>query len=674
MFGCENHEDSTVVRDASRLAKMLSFVLFGNMICWIMTEAFVAYDCRDPAVNVTAISLRGIAECPEGETDFEEKRVQVRVIQRNEIRQVSTFTCLIEVTRVISHCGMHSHSSLVNGGLATRIVKLGAEQCRNAHRYDNLQLYGQNILGLTKNGTTRSSATLSGKVSKDGSCSGGTYTEDGQSWENVYVVAALEIKLMDYWANVRAEENTISLQGGVACSFLEGYCFDSTVGEAVWNPNDGGQCEAELNMLYEGTASRIMEKATRKEYVVVENNDRTFALALYKQREVCYQIVWQTEHPRLVVQIGDDARSARIKTRKSAQNVDLTAYINSKFLYVEQSRKRENSYMYQDVLKRLCRLKREVLENRLMMAPFAPDAIAQLVEKEGRVGRVLGEVLYIIKCVPKAVVIRRTERCYKELPVTMNNESLFMAPVTRTLQTQAEEIDCSGIVPPLYLIDNRWVGVMPHPIYPPAPRVLEATGDPKMEFSPIQPLGEGGLYTREEVSQAQKVLTFGAERRAVENILTRKMSGRDTDAQGYSALKFFDPEEMRALAKSTIKQLYGWFSEVGTFVSGMIGFYAIFKLAKYVIGVTINGLQLYRAVGCGFTLIASVWNVLTFWVVQNQRAAQANRPPNEREPGMTDTRDATSAPTPGLYPCLNSSRSSIPAWSRDRPDATEPPQ
>lgn len=623
----------------------------------------MAYDCNDPAVNLTAVSLRGISECPESPEEFEEKAVHLQIIQHDEIQQVHTYTCLIEVTRIISYCGMHSHSSMVDAGLATRIVKLGAEQCRATHRFDSLSLYGQTIVGLTRNGSTRTSATLSGKVGGDGSCSGNTYTDNGQTWDNVYVVAAINIQLMDFLAGVRTEENIINLKTGVTCPYLDGYCFDSMVGEAVWTIHASDKCEKELSMLYEGRANHIREKATGKMYVVVQEQAHTFALTLVKRTTVCYQEVWQTEHPRLMVQMQEDRTPYRIKARKSATNTDLTAYINSKFLYVEQAYKREDNLLYRDVLKRLCRMKREILENRLTMAQFAPDIVAQLVEKEGRVGRVLGEVLYIIQCVPKIVTLRRTNRCYKELPVNLNNKSLFMAPVTRILQVQAEEIDCNSIAPPLYWIEDQWIAINPHPAYHTAPKTLDATGDPRIEFAPIQPLGESGLYTQEEVMQVQRVLTFGAERRAVENILTRKMSGKDTDAQGYSALRFFDPEEMKTLAQSTIKQLYGWFSGIGTFISGLIGFYAVFKLIKYVVGVTINGMQIYKAAGCGFALLASVWNVLTFWLVQGHQQG-VNRNVDKSEE-MTEVRTGpASADGTSIYPKIETVAgvASAPTW------------
>ncbi|KAG5900345.1 hypothetical protein JTB14_033796 [Gonioctena quinquepunctata] len=76
----------------------------------------------------------------------------------------------------------------------------------------------------------------------------------------------------------------------------------------------------------------------------------------------------------------------------------------------------------------------------------------QLVKKSGGyVGRVLGEVLHIMRCVPRTVTIRRTKKCYNELPIVVNNASKFMAPVTSIIQTYAEEVDYNRLMPPCTL-------------------------------------------------------------------------------------------------------------------------------------------------------------------------------------------------------------------------------
>ncbi|KAG5860167.1 hypothetical protein JTB14_014410 [Gonioctena quinquepunctata] len=139
-----------------------------------------------------------------------------------------------------------------------------------------------------------------------------------------------------------------------------------------------------------------------------------------------------------------------------------------------------------------------------------------------------------MRCVPRTVAIRRTEKCYNELPIVVNNASKFMAPVTRIIQTHAEEVDCNGLMPPLYLIDDQWMGLSPYPTMKKAPEVLSPESNLKLTFFPIQPVGTLGIYTQEEISNAQRILTFGNERKAVENIIARRVAGLETTGQGFS--------------------------------------------------------------------------------------------------------------------------------------------
>ncbi|KAG5874313.1 hypothetical protein JTB14_019062 [Gonioctena quinquepunctata] len=90
-------------------------------------------------------------------------------------------------------------------------------------------------------------------------------------------------------------------------------------------------------------------------------------------------------------------------------------------------------------------------------APLMPSTLS--LEIGGHVERVLGEVSYMMRCVPRTVAICCTEECYNELPIVVNNESKFMAPVTRIIQT---EVDCNRLMPPFVLIYDQWMGLSPY--------------------------------------------------------------------------------------------------------------------------------------------------------------------------------------------------------------------
>lgn len=586
----------------------------------------IAYDCENDNVDLSTISIRDVAPCVEPDKEYVSEKLELIVLQQNEIQLQKVKTCLIEVTRLITHCGMHSHSSVVDGGLSNFVLQIGAEECNNLHRYQSVRVYGQEIGKIIMNGTTSASLTILGSVDESGSCEGATYHELGRTWKSVVITASVKIIARDYLAQVKLAENEISLLGGVTCNFLKGYCFDTTLGETVWTNYEHVACDQQLSIIYQGSATRVTQKSNGQTYIVVEQDDKIFAVSLIKRTWVCGRELWQTEHPRLLVSENTKEPLFKEAMKLLPQNTNLISYVNSKFLYIEQAYKREIETLYTDTVYRRCLVQREILRNRLIMAPFSPNVISQILQNEkGYIGRVLGEVLYIMKCIPTIVHIRRTESCYHELPVNHNNRSKFMSPITRILQSHAEEIECNSVTPPLYFLDNEWIGLTPYPTLKRAPRQLAVEETPNLKFSPIQPIGQHGLYTQDEVSKVQRILTFGTERKAVENIITRRVTGLDAESQGYSTLKIFDTKELKELGKSTIKQLYGWFTDVGVFMSGLIGVYVIFKAIKYCLGVILNGFHLYKIAGCGIYLIASLWNTLAVWIVQKKQFTRESR-------------------------------------------------
>ncbi|CAG9815985.1 unnamed protein product [Phaedon cochleariae] len=137
---------------------------------------------------------------------------------------------------------------------------------------------------------------------------------------------------------------------------------------------------------------------------------------------------------------------------------------------------------------------------------------------------------------------------------TLNNLTKFMGPVTRIIQSYADEVDCTALTPPLYLIDDQWIGLSPYPTVKKAPEELSPESHLTLSFAPIQPITLG-IYTQEEITNAQRILTFGNKRKAVENIIARRVAGLETTGQGFSTLNISNPEEMKELAHNTMQQI-----------------------------------------------------------------------------------------------------------------------
>lgn len=425
--------------------------------------------------------------------------------------------------------------------------------------------------------------------------------------------------------------------------------MDTMLGLTVWDTNQVQSCtNSDMSVLFEGAAKFVHVKNRPSQssttYLVVEQFDHVFALQLLEKVGLCLQEVFNTEHPKLVV-------VERLKygfkfsahSPKITENSNLLSYINSKFMYIEISYKKTFDHLYKEIVHRRCLQHREILKNRLTLAPLRPNAVTLLLQnKRGFIGRTLGEILLISKCTPRKAEVRRTKRCYKQLPVAVDNQSYFMSPVTHILQRHAEEISCNELSTPMFYINDKWIGFNPSPEYNFLPIILQPDQKINLNFTPIN-LGKSGLYTYEEIKGLQDVLMFGIERESILNVLVRKVSNLSTDNQGIYSTFLFDEAELKTLAKSTLSYLWEKLLEFGTVFSALYGIYFIFRLLKYLLSIGLHVFTLYKTFGLNWKLLASFWSSLSLLIMQHDNLKGRGKGTNNESKNESDMKDDNTA-------------------------------
>lgn len=82
----------------------------------------------------------------------------------------------------------------------------------------------------------------------------------------------------------------------------------------------------------------------------------TFALSKRSEYNVCGYTLVQTEHPKLLVVETPKNNPFTTKTGLFVNNLDIFAYINSKFVYVEKHVKTQMQNLYLNVINQKCKL------------------------------------------------------------------------------------------------------------------------------------------------------------------------------------------------------------------------------------------------------------------------------------------------------------------------------
>ena len=322
------------------------------------TYGLIGYDCGSASANLTTMSLLSIDECDIPKQHVNSTRVYVQLLQLNEFSSVKVIQCKVEIDRTVKKCGMFSHTMEVRNGKLAYIEEVSREACQRMHAYGTFQIAGTYITGIRPNDTTPRPITLAGDVDDDGGCKGGKYSDLYGTWGDVLVLGTITITLQDYIADVKINTNKVRLRSGVMCELSATNCMDIEGGNTFWDPVPTDTCKLSgYGVLYEGYVKKIIDTTSQQAqtaYSLTAQNT-VFTLASRGKYMTCGHTLTRTEHPKLVI-YETTPGSEIFKKQSTVSNLDIFAYMNSKFVYVEQHIRSQLDDLYRNVLLQQCSL------------------------------------------------------------------------------------------------------------------------------------------------------------------------------------------------------------------------------------------------------------------------------------------------------------------------------
>ena len=585
------------------------------LIIPICARGLTGYDCNGEGLNITTLSLLDIGSCDLDNVEPANEEVYVQLMQLSDYNPISARQCRVEVDRTVYYCGMHSHVSIVNNGRRQYIRELGADACRRLHETGTLTISTATVDKLSANSTNWRSITLAGRTAADGNCWGAQYTDSYGTWDNVVVQATAKISLRTFEANTKQSTGEIILPSGARCAVNDRVCFDTDGSETYWEMTPPDSCHFDrYDILYEGLANKLSPAQGQTTPVVytVTSRDTTFALTKSGETSVCGYKLFKTEHPKLLVLETQRGRTFKSRSRVSVKDLDMFAYVNSKFVYVEKHIKLQLTRLYKDLMEQKCALEQQVLRNVLSLSSIAPDEMAfRMMKMPGYTAVVSGEVIHLIKCVPVQCKIRHTEGCYNELPVTYRNGSYFLLPRSRILTRKGTSRDCHGLLPAMYKVQDTWFRITTRPEETIAPPIIQPLTQPSWKYVSPDSLATSGIYTAEDLDRLRDHIMFPVEKPSMLNTIARGAMGQDIPSGSISMLNLLDEESLDRIAESAGKRIWNGFMSFGSASAGVLAIFVVVRIIKLIIDTFIHGYALHSIYGWSMHLLGAIWSSVT---------------------------------------------------------------
>lgn len=612
----------------------------------------IGFDCGGQHLNITTISLLDVGECNLNVKQPNTSDVYIQLLQLSEYNHAEVIQCKVEISRTIYHCGMHSHISVVHNGRADYVREVGYSQCLTLFQEGTIAVGAENRLhGIRPNQTTMHSITLGGRVNNDGSCKGIQYSDPYGTWDDVVVQGIAKITLKSSYVPVQLNSGKIILKSGTICALKDGFCIDSENGYTYWKPIPVSSCDFhQYNILYQGLAAKIQENNSEESAIVYSlvTQDITFALTKTKEQPLCGYTLFQTEHPKLFILETTKRDALPHRGPIPMDNLDIFAYMNSKFVYVEKHIRHQMISLYHNVMQQKCELERQVITNALSFATLQPDEFAyRLMKGPGYMAVTAGEAIYVIKCIPVEATVRRTKECYTELPVTLRNDSLFFTPKSRVLTKFGNQRECSFELPTLYRVEDTWVQFTPNPqIRQLSPQQLQPLTSLTWKYLTPGPLAKSGIYSEADIERLREHIMFPAEKPALLNSIARGLTGHTFDSDAVSVYNMLDEASLNKIAESAAAKVWNGFVTFGSATAGIFGIFLIIRLIKIIIDTAIHGYALHTAYGCSMHLLGALWSSITHLLLHLARPPpkkERNRLEEQRQT-QDNTFEMTSSP------------------------------
>lgn len=472
----------------------------------------VAYDCKDTSNPTLTISLLNENKCTRESSNSTIKQKEIQLIQIKTHEKINYIQCHLTFLITITHCATWMLDTNYILKTYTYSKHMSHSECAQIHHTRIYQdpTYGHVTIHI-KDNEGEISKTIVG-VLGDG-CGGAIFTSHrGDTYENVAVHAHVKINIDKSSTDLNLKENTLTFFNSIKCIYSSGSCFLAIGGDTFWNHiHSTGTCTKEtMLVIFQGYVIKRIDtdnNTTKITYSLIDKSaEKQFLIEDAGKTVLCSTTkatITQSKDIYLIEKT-DEGFFYTYNNEYSIKNLDTNLYHSMKLSLAYKNLGEQLEDLYKQIKFEQCNANSKTIANLLALSKLDPVNFGYIAfNKPGLYTIVSGEVLRIIKCNPQIATIRKTEKCYQEIPVKTNDENKFVTPRSRLIIDFGQEVECGKKTSPVFHINGKW-------FYKNKNKMIESQNPIKMDistdirkwvFSDTLDLVNKGIYTKEELSK-----------------------------------------------------------------------------------------------------------------------------------------------------------------------------
>ena len=601
--------------------------------------ALTVYDCAHEDTTFEPLDLNEPAPCLNPDTDFHPASIRrVQLLHTDSALPVLALQCKVNLSTDVCRCGYDSLSYGCENTNWEKLLEISPAECARIHRTGKYRAYGRTFLiqlGVAQHHEFYSKGDYAG-----GSCTTANFISNGKEYWNSYEKTTLDIKFSEIHAaaDLTKQDGVVTFPrfDNLRVTYGHKMVRDVDAGLLIWEAARA-TCEDTVSQVYlgEGLLHRVKTHTIRGSILLVADNktDQAAGLVLEDPIYICSFQCFGTQIEGLVACLhreGDEEipEHSFKSVFRDGDRIDLEAQVSRAVITLTM----KLTAGFREMANNICHVARTTMANKLIAVLGTANEYA-LFDIHGKGAKVIasGTSAYIARCVPSEATRVDYDVCTEEVPVRLNNKTMFADAVNWIVKEYPTIVPCSSVMPIRWRINEKWICATPTTAFCTAPTILNVTHvkvDNKKPFD-LQ-LGHG-VFTDSQLAQHREfVNTLDGRRPTLAHITMAATAAVRTDGSVGSPISAMELSEIRDNVATHFFPLIAWFGKAYIYA---YGFLMIFVVVALLAGSTLRAYILFRQHGIGWWMVGALWatafSVVVFHLNMVREAARAAENPLE---------------------------------------------